>query len=114
MGLVVEQAAFLLDVCKLIPFATEKGFTVTGGELHRTPEQQGIYVKTGKSMTMNSNHLKRLAIDLFFFNAQGGGPIYDIETLRPVGEFWQSLNPKNSWGGFWQSFIDAPHFERRV
>ena len=58
MSLVKEQAAFLLDVAKLVQKATELGFTVTGGELARTPEQQQIYVKTGRSKTMNSIHLK--------------------------------------------------------
>jgi len=38
---------------------------------------------------------------------------YDIAVLRPLGEYWQSLHPKNSWGGFWKSFKDVPHFERR-
>ncbi len=113
MGLVSEQSAFLLDACKLIEFANSKGFVVTGGELWRTQEQQKIYYETGKSKTMNSWHLRRLAIDLNFFDDKGG-VIYDVETLRPVGEFWQSLNPKNSWGGFWQSFKDVPHFERRI
>jgi len=54
MSLSREQAAFLLDMCKLIQYATEQGFMVTGGELARTPEQQAIYVKTGRSKTMNS------------------------------------------------------------
>ena len=67
MSRVAEQAAFLLDVCKLVQFATERGFTVTGGELYRTAEQQQIYVKTGRSKTMNSRHLERLAVDLNFF-----------------------------------------------
>jgi hypothetical protein len=67
MSLSQEQAAFLLDACKLILHATEQGFVVTGGELSRTPEQQAIYVKTGRSKTMNSIHLKRCAIDLNFF-----------------------------------------------
>ena len=57
MSLVREQAAFLLDVAKLINFATEQGFVVTGGELFRTAEQQQIYMKTGRSKTMNSLHL---------------------------------------------------------
>jgi hypothetical protein len=39
---------------------------------------------------------------------------YDIPALTPVGEYWQSLNPKNQWGGFWKSFKDVPHFERKV
>jgi hypothetical protein len=54
MSLSNEQAAFLLDACKLIQYATEQGFKVTGGELSRTPEQQAIYVKTGRSKTMKS------------------------------------------------------------
>jgi len=112
MSLSQEQAAFLLDACKLIQYATEQGFMVTGGELARTPKQQAIYVKTGRSKTMNSNHLKRCAIDLNFF--KDGKLIYDVEVLRAVGEYWQSLNPKNSWGGFWKSFKDVPHLERRT
>ena len=43
MSLSDEQAAFLLDACALIKYATEQGFKVTGGELSRTPEQQAIY-----------------------------------------------------------------------
>lgn len=112
MSLVNEQAAFLLDACKLIAYATEQGFTVTGGELFRTIEQQQIYMKTGRSQTMASNHLKRCAIDLNFF--KGGKLVLDIPTLKPLGDFWQSLNPKNIWGGSWSSFKDLPHFERRT
>ena len=113
MSLVKEQAAFLLDVARLINKATELGFVVTGGELARTPEQQAIYVKTGRSKTMASIHLKRCAIDLNFF--KDGKLTYDIPALTPVGEYWQSLEPtKNAWGGFWKSFKDVPHFERKV
>jgi hypothetical protein len=39
---------------------------------------------------------------------------YDIPTLKPVGEYWESLNPKNQWGGHWKSFKDVPHFQRTV
>jgi hypothetical protein len=112
MSAVREQAAFLLDVCKLIEFATAQGFTVTGGELFRTAEQQAIYVKTGRSKTMNSIHLKRCAIDLNFF--KDGKLTYDVATLKPIGDFWESLDPKNNWGGNWKSFKDVPHFERKV
>lgn len=111
MSLVKEQAEFLLDVCRLIQHATELGYTVTGGELHRTPEQQQIYVKTGRSKTMASNHLRRCAIDLNFF--WDGSLTYDAKALAPLGHYWERLNPKNKWGGFWNSFKDVPHFERR-
>lgn len=62
MKLVYEQNAFLCDVAKLINYTTniDPAIMVTGGELYRTIEQQKIYVASGKSKTMNSNHLKRL------------------------------------------------------
>ena len=108
---VLAQSEFLKDVCKLITKATELGFVVTGGELFRTTEQQEIYVKTGRSTTMNSNHLRRCAIDLNFF--KDGELAYSVDLLKPLGEYWKSLNVKNDWGGFWKSFKDVPHFERK-
>lgn len=112
MSLMQEQQAFLLDACRLIAFATKAGFAVTGGELYRTVEQQEIYMKTGKTKTMNSNHLKRCAIDLNFF--KDGVLVYDKKVLQPIGDYWETLNKKNSWGGNWNTFKDVPHFERRV
>jgi len=110
VSLVAEQAAFLLDVAKLINKATELGFVVTGGELFRTPEQQQIYVKTGRSKTMNSLHLQRRAVDLNFF--VDGKLTYDKATLAPLGAFWESLHPLNSWGGNGVKLVDTPHFSR--
>jgi hypothetical protein len=112
MSMVQEQAAFLLDVTELIRHATDAGFVVTGGELARTPEQQAIYFKTGRSKTMNSIHLKRCAIDLMFF--KDGKIIWDKEILTPIGKHWESLHPKNRWGGNFKNLVDCPHFERNV
>jgi D-alanyl-D-alanine carboxypeptidase len=112
MSQVREQAKFLLDACRLVMKATELGFVVTGGELFRTAEQQAIYVKTGRSKTMNSNHLSRRAIDLNFF--KDGKLAYDRAVLQPLGDYWEALDEKNSWGGNWNSFKDVPHFERRA
>ena len=111
MSLVTEQAAFLKDVVKLLIKIESMGFIVTAGELYRTVEQQKIYVDTKRSTTMNSNHLRRCAIGLNFF--LNGELVYDIDVLRPIGEYWKELNPKNDWGGFWKSFKDVPHFERK-
>lgn len=110
MSRVSEQAAFLLDFCKLIQKATELGFTVTGGELWRTPDQQALYVKTGRSKTMNSLHIDRRAVDLNFF--LDGVPTYDKAKIAPLGAYWESLNPLNSWGGNGVSIVDVPHFSR--
>ena len=112
MSLVQAQAEFLLDVGKLIKYATDSGWVVTGGELYRTPEQQEIYLKTGRSKTMASLHLKRCAIDLNFF--RDGKLIWDKQQIAPLGAFWERLNPKNRWGGNFKSLVDVPHFERNV
>lgn len=112
MSMVQEQAAFLLDVAKLIQYATSLGLVVTGGELYRTAEQQQIYVQTGRSKTMKSKHLERLAIDLNFF--KDGKLTYSAPEVLEVGKYWESLNSKNSAGMFWKSFKDAPHFQRQV
>jgi len=107
-----EQAAFLLDMCKLIQKATEMGFVVTGGELYRSPEQQQIHVKAGRSKTMNSLHLSRRAVDLNFF--KDGKLCYDKATLAPLGAYWESLHPLNSWGGNGVKLVDTPHFSRGI
>lgn len=116
MSLIREQSIFLMHVCELLKKATELGFAASGGELYRTPEQQALHVKNGRSQTMSSQHLKRLAIDLNFFRegADGSAELtYDVEELRPLGAYWESLDPANRWGGSWSSFKDTPHFERR-
>ncbi len=112
MSLVNEQFEFLKDVCKLIDFAISKGFVITGGELQRPEAMQVIYVKEGKSKTMASYHLKKTAIDLNFF--LNGELTYDKAVLAPVGAYWESLNPKNRWGGNFKTLVDTPHFERQV
>lgn len=131
MSEVAEQHRFLVDAVKLLIFLMGKedrheivvaireilkhehaGFTVTGGELHRSKEQQEFYVQTGRSRTMASNHLRRCALDLNFF--QGGKLTYDKAKLQAAGEYWESLDPKNRWGGNWSSFVDVPHFERHI
>ena len=107
-----NQEAFLLDFCKVIVFAIKSGFTVTSGELLRTAEQQAIYVRTGRSKTLNSNHLKKLAGDLNFF--KNGKYICSKKELQEIGDYWESLHPLNKWGGnYTGNFKDAPHFERR-
>jgi len=85
---------------------------ITGGELYRTAEQQKIYVAEGKSKTTNSNHLRRLAIDLNFI--QNGKIVNDKEILLIYGDFWENLNPLNRWGGEFSTIYDPGHFERNV
>ena len=51
MSLVHEQSRFLLHLAELIRKASELGFLASGGELFRTPEQQALHVKNGRSKT---------------------------------------------------------------
>lgn len=112
MSLSDEQFEFAKDVARLIAFATNNGYKITFGEVWRTPEQQALYVKQGRSKTMKSKHLDRLAVDFNFFKS--GKLLSKFQELEPLGKYWESLTPKNKWGGYWQSFKDLPHFERRI
>ena len=107
MSLGQEQEEFSRDLVSLISYAHSKGYRVRIGEVERTVEQRKIYVRTGRSKTMNSNHLRKCAADLHF--TLDGVLCYPQE----LGDYWEAMNPKNSWGGNWNSFKDKPHFERR-
>jgi len=110
MNLSNEQWIFLQDVAKLIIYAKNAGYKLTGGELYRTSYQQREYLRTGKSKTLRSKHLRRLAIDLNIFI--NGKLTYEPNDIRLLGEYWERLNSKNVWGGSWG--WDAGHFERNV
>jgi hypothetical protein len=43
-----------------------------------------------------------------------GKIIWDKTILAPLGVYWESLYPKNRWGGNFKSLVDCPHFERNV
>ena len=117
MSLREEQSLFAKDVTKLLNKIEELGYEISFGEVLRTTEQQEIYIKTGRSKTNNSMHLKKCAIDLNFFK---DGKL--VQTPREIGRFWESLSEKNRWGGSWRglietgksTFVDDPHFERQV
>ncbi len=105
-----DQNQFLSDVAKLIQYTQSHGFTMSGGELFRTEDQQAICVKKGLSKTYKSKHLTRLAIDFNFF--KDGKIIDDPKTLEPIGRYWESLSDVNVWGGRWKSPEDPYHFQR--
>ena len=110
MSLRREQSAFLEDVVKLLNEAWRLGFEVTGGELYRTKEQQGIYYAWGRTKTIDSRHMQRLAIDLNFF--KNGRLTLEKIWLQDLGDYWEGLDSSNRWGGNWTTFYDGGHFER--
>jgi hypothetical protein len=109
LSLLDEQEVFSRNVCKLIEFANNKGYSVTLGEAYRTHEQALIYAHEGLGIK-NSLHCERLAIDLNIFD-KSGKPLSTIEEYKPFGEYWESLNEDNTWGGKWIHRPDSDHFE---
>ena len=127
MTLSERQQIFTINISKLINFAYENGYKLTFGEVFRTQEQQEIYFKTGRSKTMNSRHLQRLAVDFNIF--KNGILLFqtnttkkkEIESCLVLGDFWLTLHPDNVWGGDWnrnhktidETFEDPYHFEMK-
>jgi len=126
-----HQFKFAQDVMALMLYIWEQGWRVTFGEAHRTESQgllnyygykvvrkdDGIELEKSRqlSKTLDSYHPKRLAIDFNFFKPDGDkfSLTYDKDELQMFGDYWESLDDKNVWGGNWD-FVDTPHFERRV
>jgi hypothetical protein len=112
MTLLQAQWEFLKDVGKMITFIEQHNHSASGGELQRTLYQQQQYLKTGKTRTLNSLHIHKLAIDLAIF-APDGKWLQDKKSLQVFGDYWEFLDPENEWGGNW-NFLDTPHFQRRL
>lgn len=109
--LITHQRAFLMDVAKLIVKASDLDLLPTAGELWRPQEMQDLYLKQGKTKAKTSNHTRRLAIDLNLFH---DGALANVDLIRPLGTFWESLSPFNRWGGNFTTITDGPHFERNA
>ena len=115
MTLGQQQELFTENLAKLIQYAISEGYGCRLREVQRTPEQQAIYIKEGKSKTLNSRHIPSLAGDIYFTK---DGKLVEGKTaeetkalLQPLGDYWESLNENNRWGGNYKTFIDCPHFE---
>lgn len=129
MKLSQHQSKFTYDVGKLISKAFELGIHLTFGEAQRTIDQQYLYFKGKKisnngiledapkrSWTMNSMHIKKCAVDFNHFLVKADGTLeltYNVEDLKVLGEYWESLDELNQWGGFWKN-KDVPHYQRTV
>ena len=89
-------------------------FEITEGM--RTKERQRYLVKTGKSRTMNSYHLRGKAID---FVAMPSGKVSwnlpDYKTIvekafKPAAKAL-GLTNKITYGLYWKSIVDGPHVQ---
>jgi hypothetical protein len=83
----------------------QPGLAVTFGEAYRTKEQAEWYAERGIGIK-DSNHTKRLAIDLNLF--KDGVYQTDSASYAALGRYWESLDPACRWGG---RFRDGNHLE---
>jgi hypothetical protein len=133
MTLSQHQRIFTQHIGMLIAFAYQNGIGLTFGEAHRTPSQMLLnffgyeVVRSGNgialkkvprlSKTLLSLHADRLAVDFNFFI--NGKLTYAFEDVKILGDYWESLDPLNRWGGDFNNndvadgFVDTPHFERK-
>jgi peptidoglycan L-alanyl-D-glutamate endopeptidase CwlK len=89
-------------------------FEITEGM--RTKERQRYLVKTGKSRTLNSYHLRGKAID--FVAMPGNKVSWDLKDYKTIVEkaFKPAakalgLSDRIVYGIYWKSIVDGPHVE---
>ena len=107
MNLSTKQGIFAVNVALLIIEINKRSFTCTFGEAFRTTEQAEWNAARGIGIK-DSLHCKRMAIDLNLF--KDGVYCADTESWRQFGEYWESLNTLNRWGGKF-SKPDGNHVE---
>lgn len=106
MNLGEKQRLFTRYVGLLISYAYKQGYALTFGDAYRSPEQAAANAAAGSGIT-NSLHTKRLAVDLNLF--VNGAYITDSGAYKPLGEYWESLDPLCRWGGRFKK-PDGNHF----
>lgn len=86
-------------------------FVITEGL--RTVERQKFLVKTGKSTTMNSKHIKGKAFDIAIL--VNGKITWEYKYYKAFADEFKKmakfLNFNVTWGGDWKTFVDACHFQ---
>ena len=107
MTLGEKQRLFTKLIAKLIQWAYTNGFELSFGDAYRDPRVHGgLGRKVGYSSS-NSNHKRRLAIDLNLF-VDG---VYQTKTsaYTEMGNYWMGLHDLCEWGGF-GARSDGNHF----
>ena len=79
----------------------------------RTADRQKRLLEQGRSMTLNSYHLKGLAVDVAILHR--GKAIWDFREFERFNEYVQEAAGKIgahvTWGGEWETLKDGPHFQ---
>ena len=104
-----KQHIFSQNLAKLLLHVDSLGLTCSVGEVFRTKEQAEIYVKQGKGI-LDSQHCKKLAVDLFLF--ANGQFLQKKDDYKLLGEYWKSLHSENRHGSDFPR-ADHVHFEMK-
>ena len=99
-----KQSLFVHLTAILLIEASQQGYDLTFGETYRSPEEAARLAKAGKGI-LKSLHCQRLAIDLNLF--KDGKYLTTSAAHRPLGEWWEKLDPLCRWGG---RFGDGNHY----
>lgn len=103
------------DLIKVVEEFERSGtVSVTVSEGKRTLAQQKIYVKEGKSKTLNSRHLTGHAIDILPIDAKGqliNSWLVYTKMAKEMKAAAKKVGVSIKWGGDWTRFRDGPHFE---
>lgn len=106
MSLSRLQREFTRTQAQFIVWCFENGFEVVLAEAFRPTWVAEEYARRGIGI-VNSNHTRKLAVDLFLFD----GPrfINYWEPYIPLGDQWKSMHELARWGGDFAN-RDAVHF----
>lgn len=110
MTLGSAQRTFTRHLGTLLTWAHGQGYELTLGDAYRSAEEAQRLAALGVGI-VDSPHRRRLAIDLNLF-VEG---VYQTTTVahEPLGVFWESLDPRCTWGGRFTTRPDGNHYEYR-
>lgn len=101
----------LIKLMKEVLSISPYDFGITEGL--RTIEKQKEYVRTGKSQTINSYHLKGKAVDIVVY--KDGRVTWDLKYYKEIADIVKETAAekglKITWGGDWKTLVDGPHFQ---
>lgn len=106
MSLRKAQSEFLFLTTKLIRHIYSTGYEATYGDAYRDPRVHGEWGEKKSYSHPESNHKRRLALDLNLF--KDGTYLAGTDEHERFGTYWESLHPWNRWGG---RFKDGNHYE---
>ena len=101
-----RQRILMRCLPRLIDEIHNRGYECTGGDLYRDKRVFGVMGEAKGYGSPSSNHKERCAIDINLF--MNGLFLTGTEDHRPMGEYWESLDPQCRWGG---RFNDGNHYE---